>query len=119
MNIISTHSDSNLAHSFDIHRLINFARNANLLWMFLFGVSYYVNVQCTSKSDQLITIYGEQKLSWNVIYFISEFKITCKNGDFECRCIRTHSEKPSKIYNITFNRHFAFFSLKHLTELLS
>ena len=31
-----------------------------------------------------------------------KFKVTCKNMDFECRCIRTHTkEKPSHISNIT------------------
>ena len=37
------------------------------------------------------------------IYSNSKFKATCKNEDFKCRYIRTHTkEKPSKISNITF-----------------
>ena len=32
-----------------------------------------------------------------LIYFNSKFKVTCKNGDFEYRCIRTHFEKSMRI----------------------
>ena len=36
------------------------------------------------------------------IYSNQEFKVTCKNADFECRYIRTHTEKEtSKISNVT------------------
>ena len=36
------------------------------------------------------------------IYSNSKFKVTCKNADFECRNITTHTEEnPSKIFNIT------------------
>ena len=38
-----------------------------------------------------------------LIYFDLKFKVFCKNGDFEFRYIKTHSEeKPSEISNITF-----------------
>ena len=36
-------------------------------------------------------------------YSNSKFKVTCKNEDFECQYIRTHTkEQPSKISYITF-----------------
>ena len=39
----------------------------------------------------------------NIIYSNSKIKVTCKNADFECWYIRTHTkEKPSKISNIAF-----------------
>ena len=43
-------------------------------------------------------------LTWlKFIYSHSKFKVICKNADFECRYIRTHTkEKPSKISNIAF-----------------
>ena len=34
---------------------------------------------------------------------VPKFKVTCKNADFECPYIRTHTkEKPSQISDITF-----------------
>ena len=49
----------------------------------------------------------------------SKFKVICKNGDFECRYIRTHSEetKPSKLSNITFAILIFFFSSKYIAIL--
>ena len=39
----------------------------------------------------------------NIHLLNSKFEVICKNEDFECRYIRTHTkEKPSKISNITF-----------------
>ena len=72
------------------------------LWCLLCKCSIY-----TLKSDQWITIWWAkfelECLLMISIYFNSIFKVTCKNGDFECQYIRTHSEeKSSEISNITF-----------------
>ena len=53
------------------------------------------------------------------IYFNSKFKVTCRNGDFECWYIRTYSkEKLSKISNITFTD-LPFSHWNTLTAILS
>ena len=31
----------------------------------------------------------------NIDLLQSKFKVTCKNGDFECRYIRTHTEEKN------------------------
>ena len=111
--ISSRYSNSNFAHSFDIHRPTNIAKSINFSRM----VSLWFALSCkcsidTLKSDQWIPIwYAKFCLEYPLlifIYFNSKFKFTCKNRDFECRYNRTYSEKkeeektPYRISNITF-----------------
>ena len=47
MNISGKHSNSNFAHTFDFHCLTNFAKVSICRRWSPFGVSNYVNFQCT------------------------------------------------------------------------
>ena len=102
------HSNSNFAHSFYFHCLTNLAKSINLSWILsVWCELLYKRSIYTLKSYQWITIWWArfelECLVLIFIYFNSKFKVTCKNGDFECRYIRTHSEeKTSKISNIAF-----------------
>ena len=51
------------------------------------------------------------------IYFNSKFKATRKNEEFECRCIKTHSRKKSKICITSVAILFLFFLIKMLVIL--
>ena len=111
MNISGRHFNSNFSHSLNFHCLVlltNFAKYIDLLWMgsLCHGLLYKCSIY-TLKSDQWITIWWAkfelECLLLIFIYFNPKFKVTCKNGNFECRYIKTHSkEKTSKIYNNTF-----------------
>ena len=124
MDISNRHSQSDFAHSFDFHCLTNFAKGINLLCKAsLWCVLLRKRPIYTSKSDRWIPLWWAkfelECLLMIFIYFNSKFKVTCKNEDFECQCIKTHFEK--KVSNLySFSRHFAFFSHQNsLTNLPS
>ena len=85
-----------------------------LLYELICNISTY-----TLETDQWIAKFELECLILMFIYFNSNFKVTCKDGVFECSYIRTHLEKrkvkkkkkkkTSKIFNITL----AIFSLSH------
>ena len=77
--------------------LPNFAKSINFSWLVsLWCELLYKRSIYTLKTDKWITIWWakfELKcLLLIFIYFNSKFKVTCKNSDFECRYIRTHSD---------------------------
>ena len=73
----------------------------SLVWVLMYSFGLWQKEQSVNHKN-----YGEQNLSWNVYYWYlvifiysnSTFVVNCKNADFECRYIRTHTkEKPSNI----------------------
>ena len=80
------------------------SRHSNSNFAFLIVIHHFS--RCKLKV-YMITHITEEKPSmtnWYMfIYSTSKFKVTCKNKNFECCYIRTHTkEKPSKISDITF-----------------
>lgn len=124
MDISNRHSQSDFAHSFDFHCLTNFAKGINLLCKAsLWCVLLRKRPIYTSKSDRWIPLWWAkfelECLLIIFIYFNSKFKVTCKNEDFECRCIKTHFEEKSLKF-VLFQSPFCFFSHQNsLTNLPS
>ena len=88
------------------------------LWCeLLFKLSIY-----TSKSNQWRTTWWAKfELECQLLIFIplnSKFKVTCNSADFECRYIRTHTEKKKKKKNnlkfLTLHLPFCLYLMKIL-----
>ena len=83
---------------------------------FLFGVNYYVNFNFYFEKWSVDTKWWAkcelECLLLISIYVISKFKVTCKNADFECRCISTYSEEKTSKFSYIKIRHFPLFSIK-------
>ena len=104
MNISGRHSNSNFAHSFHFHCLTNFSKSINFSYMGSLwrALLYKLTTTYTFKSDHWIAIsWANFELEYLIYSFTTyvystEFKVTWKNGDFECRYIRIHTEEKQE-----------------------
>ena len=96
--------------------LTNLGKSTALWCMVSFWYELLCNVLIyTSKTDQWITMWWPKlQLEYLLllsIYFNLKFKVTCKNGDFECRYTITHSVEKRQIF-LTLHSPFCIFRIK-------
>ena len=103
MNLSSRYSNSNFVH------ILLFIDHSSRCKLKVYIITYdqfkfFAKLERRGKSKEWAQfVLGCLLLIFIYRYSSSKFKVTCKNGDFECRYITTHTkEKLFKISNITF-----------------
>ena len=117
MDISNIYCQSDFAHSFDFPCLTSSAKGIDLLCKAsLWCVLIHKLPIYMSKSDWYTPLWWAkfdlEYLLTIFIYFNSKFKVTCKNEDFECRCIKTHFEEKSLKF-VLFQSPFCFISCQN------
>ena len=119
IDISNRYFQSDFAYSFDYIALHKFYDRYQFVVQSFSLVCALLRKHPIYNSKTVINIsrYGGQNLECPLIifiYFNLKFKVTCRNKNFECRCIKAHFEKKKSKICTSFVAILLFFLIKIL-----